>query len=422
MHQVGEEVTLIASPTPSGSVIYSYVWDFWDGTSTASVAPFVTKVINIGGQPGTDELNFTCQPVAVDGQSIVLAGSLSANNPPTILPGVSITNNDDYFAFNTQLSLQAIDLDGDSFYFAWYSGTTYLGTGTTVAAGTVAGTWTGNGTTLIQDYPSSQNYIDVTVAESGVATCYVVDDRSGTSSVNFLLRGTDNPNPTAVITAGIEGISFDSATPPTARVGSNQFVDFTVFVAPLPSHLVTFQWSFAGTNNWSMLPAYEAGTRYDLSNGGIQNTVHRDISTEVISTGTSKVATADVQITASNIFNGQVTRTDAEYTITLIKNTAPSGVTVTRKVNGVEIDGLGPVTAGDLIEFSASGSDINEDVLFYEWKFIQPFDPINLYLWGPKVLFSTSGFGTGSTVDGQLTTRDWLDASLVTVLPTTNVE
>lgn len=412
---------LMISPTPTGSVIYSYVWDFWDGTSTATVPPFVTKVINIGGQPGTDELHYTCRPVAIDGQSVTLSGTITANNPPTILPGVSISANDQFFAYQTTMTVQAIDLDNDAFAFAWYEGTNYLGAGTTTAAGNASGTWTGNGTTIIQDYPSSLNDLGVTVAGNTVVTCYVVDVRGGTSAVNFLLRGQDNPNPSAIITAGIGGVSFDSSAPPVARIGPDQFVDFTVFVAPLPNHQVEFLWDFSGTNHWTMPPAYETGTRYVLENGGLQSTVHRDISTEVVSSGTSKVATAGVQITATNIYNSEITRTNTAYTITLIKNTPPTSVAVGRAVNGVDLSGDGPVSPGALIEFSATGTDVNADVCFYEWRFTQPFEPNPIYFWGPKVLYSTVGYGTGSSVEGQITVTDWLGETLVTVLPSTSI-
>ena len=422
MNQVGEQVTLAVYPVPSGSVIYSYVWDFWDDTSTATTAPFVVKTINIGGRPGTDVLDYTCRPVAVDGQSVTLSGTIKANNPPTVVPGVSISNNDDFFFFSTRLQLQAIDMDGDAFTFAWYNGTDYLGTGTTSSAGSVSGTWTGNGTTIINNYPSSLNYLDAVVTEDSTVTCYVIDVRAGTSHVNFLLRGEDNPNPVAVVTAGIAGVSFDSASPPTARVGPDQFVDFTVYTSPMPSHLVEFLWTFAGSNHWSMPPLTEAGTRYPLPNGGVQSTVHRDISTEVISTGTTKIATASVQIMATNIYNGGITRSNTDYTITLVKNSAPSGVDIARRVNGTILTGNGPVTVGDLIEFSASGTDANMDVMFYEWRFTQPFAPSPIYFWGPKVLYSTVGYGTGDSVEGQLTTQDWLGASLVTVLPSTLIE
>jgi len=419
MYQVGDQIELKVYPVPSGSTIYSYVWDFWDGSSTATTTPFVFKVINIGGQPGTDVLAYTCRPVATDGQTVTLAGTLTANNRPTILPGVSISNNDDFFAYQTRMQLQAIDMDGDAFSFAWYNGTTYLGAGTTTAAGNVTGTWTGNGTTIIQDYPSSSNYLDATVVNTGIARCYVVDVRGGTAAVSFLLRGEANPNPTASITAGIGGLGFDSALPPTARVGPNQYVDFTVYVAPLPSHSVEFAWNFAGTNHWSMPPAAESGTLYALANGGVQNTVHRDISTEVISTGTVKVVTADVTVKATNIYNAEVTRTALSYTISLVKNTPPESAAITRSINGVPV--AGPVATGALIEFAAAGTDADKDVMFYEWKFVQPFAPTPLYLWGPKVLYSTVGYSPGASVEGQLTVADWLGASLVTVLPSTSI-
>lgn len=422
MNQVGDQVTLAVYPVPSGSVIYSYVWDFWDGTSTATTAPFVVKTINIGGQPGTDVLDYSCKPVAIDGQSVTLNGTITANSPPTILPGVSISNNDDIFPFGTRLQLSAIDMDGDTFSFAWYNGTEFLGVGTTSSGGNVSGTWTGNGTTIIDQYPSSVNFLDLVVAESGIVTCYVADVRAGTSHVNFLLRGEDNPSPLAAITAGVGGISFDSAAAPIARIGPDQFVDFTVFVAPMPFHLVEFLWSFGGSNHWTMDPSVDAGTRYVLANGGIQNTVHRDISTEVITNGTSKVVTAGVQVTATNIVSGDITRSNTDYTITLIKNTAPESVAIARSVDGSIISGVGPVTVGDMIEFSAAGTDVDMDVMFYEWQFTQPFDPTTIYFWGPKVLYSTVGYGTGASVEGQLTVRDWLGASLVQVLPSTTLE
>lgn len=423
MNQVGDQVTLVAFPTPPGSVVYSFVWDFWDGTSTATNDVSVVKTINIGGQPGTDELHYTCRPVAIDGQTVTLVGTITANSPPTILPGVSISTNDDYVPFSTRLQLQAMDIDGDSFVFAWYNGTDYIGAGTTSSAGNVSGTWTGNGTTIVQQYPSSLNYIDAVVTETSTVTCYVVDVRAGTASVDFSLRGFDNPNPLATITAGVGGVSFDSASPPIARVGPDQFVDFTVYVAPLPTHQVEFSWNFSSSNHWSMEPRYESGTRYVLDNGGIQSTVHRDISTEVISSGTSKIATAGVQVTATNIVNGEITRTTTDYTITLIKNTAPSSVEIVRTVNGAIITGDGPITVGAIVEFSAAGTDVDNDVLFYEWRFTQPFAPNPIYFWGPKVLYSTAGYtGTNQAVSGQLTTYDWLGASLVTVLPDTTVE
>jgi len=421
MNQVGDQVGLMTAPVPSGSAIYSYAWDFWDGTSTATAAPFVAKVINIGGQPGTDELHYQCTPVAIDGQHVTLNGTIWANGEPTILPGVSISNNDDYFAYSTQLSLRAINQDGDLFSFAWYTGTTFLGLGTTAAIGSASGTWTGNGTTVIANYPARENHIGLVVASSRIVTCYVTDTRGGTTSVDFALRGEANPPPDATVAAGVGGASFDASTPPTARIGTGQTVDFTVYVAPMPSHSMGFQWDFSGSNNWTMPPATESGTTAVLANGGFQNTVHRDISTEVVSTGTSKAATAGVRIVATNAFSGQLTHTDAQFEITLIANSIPSSVTVTRKVNNVDITGFGPVVAGSAIQFSAVGTDADLDVLFYKWQIAQPFTPNPVYFWGPKFVYDTTGYAGGQSVQGQLAVIDRLGGQLNVVIPVTNI-
>lgn len=421
MNQIGDQVELMVAPIPSGSAIYSYVWDFWDGSSTATTAPFVAKVVNIGGQPGTDELHFTCRPVAQDGQTVTLAGTITANSRPVILPGVSVSENDGYFAYQTTLSLSAIDLDYDPVSFAWYVGTNWLGNGTTSVIGNVSGTWSGNGTTIIQDYTGTNNYIDLVVASDRTVTCYVADDRGGTSVANFILRGEPNPPPSATVAAGIGGVSFDAAAPPTARIGVDQTVDFSVYVAPMPQHSVSFLWTFSGTENWTMPPLFDSGTTSVLANGGLQNTVVRDISAEVVSSGTAKVVGAQVRITAQNIYNAEISYAEAEYDITLIANTAPSAVTVTRLNNGTPITGSGPVTAGTMVEFVAAGTDVDSDLLTYGWVFNQAVTPTTLYLWGPKVMVDTTGYASASAVVGNLTVTDRLGGVLNVVLPSTTI-
>ena len=217
MNQVGDTVNLMVAPAPSGSVIYSYVWDFWDGSTTATDKPFVAKVVNISGQPGTDELHYRVRPVAVDGQSVTLSGTITANAAPTILPGASVSNNGQFFAYATTLKVQAFVNDGDTFTFAWFSGTSFLGPGVSYPIGNVSGTWTGNDTTIIANYPATENQITAIIGNSQIITCYVIDSRGGTSSVAFGLTGEENPPPDATLTAGVGAVTFDSTTPPIAR-------------------------------------------------------------------------------------------------------------------------------------------------------------------------------------------------------------
>lgn len=421
MKQVGDSVQLMITPTPSGSAVYSYVWDCWDDTSMATERPFAVKVINIGGQPGTDELHYTCRPVARDGQSTVLAGTIWANGPPVILPGVSISNNDDYFAYNTLLTLSAIDLNRDALSFAWYTDATFLSFGTLVTLADAFGTWTGNGTTVIDQYPALENHHELIVASPRVVTCYVRDDRGGTTTVDFDLRGEQSPSPDTSLTAGVGGVSFDASTPPTARIGTGQNVTFTVYVAPLPAHAVAFNWDFSGSSGWTMPPSTTAGVVTRLANGGWQNTVIRDISAEVVSSGTSKAVTAGVRVTAQSTFNGQYTHTDDQFDITLIANSVPSAVTVTRKLNNVDVTSIGPVAAGSRLEFSAAGTDADLDVLVYKWQFAQPFPPNPIFFWGPKLIYDTTGYAGGSSVQGQITVYDRLGGVLSATLPLTNL-
>lgn len=423
MNQAGDTVQFTASPTPSGSAIYAYCWDWWDGSSSATVAPFTTKVINIGGQPGTDELHFNCRPVAVDGQSVSLSGTITANNPPTILPGASISANDGFFTYQTRLTISAFDFDNDGCTFYWYTGTDLLGSGTTSIIGAVSGTWAGNGTIIVQNYTGTQNYLDLNVSSDHTVTCYVVDTRAGTSFVDFSLRGEDNPPPSVALSVGVGGVAFDAATPPTARIGAGQTVDLTVFVAPLPLHTVTFDWNFSGSNGWTMLPVAETGTTSVLANGGYQNTVRRDISTEVVTGGTTKLVTAQVRVTAINVLSSEITHTDAEYEITLVANSAPSAVTVTRSVNGVPVTGLGPITSGQQLEFAAAGTDVDADLMTYKWQITQPSPlfPNPIYFWGPKVVYDTTGYASLSSVEGQLSVIDRLGATLTVVLPSTSI-
>lgn len=420
MNQIGDTVNLMVAPAPSGSVIYSYVWDFWDGSSAATDKPFIAKVINISGQPGTDELHYTVKPVAVDGQSVTLNGTITSNASPTFLPGVSVSNNDAYFAYSTTLRVQTYNVDADPYYYAWYSGTSYLGAGTSIPIGNVSGTWIGNGQTIIQNYPATQNQITAIIANPQIITVYVVDVRGGTSSVSFGLTGEPNPPPDASLTAGVGAITFDSTTPPIARIGVGQTVDFTVYVAPLPDHTVSFLWTFSGSNGWTMPPVTTAGVTTVLPNGGWQNTVNRDIDSEVVFSGTSKVSTAEVRVTAVNTLNGEISHADAQFSVTLIANSPPSSVTIQRKVNGVPISGLGPVVAGQNIEFSAAGTDPNGDFMTYFWRFNQPFVPALLNLWGPKVVVDTGSY-SGQVVQGQIWVYDRLGAQLTQLLPLTNV-
>jgi hypothetical protein len=427
MNQVGDQVILLATPIPTGSDVYSYVWDFWDNSSAATSQPFITKVVNMGGNPFNDVLSYRCRPVAVDGQSDTVLGYITANQPPTILPGVSISRNDEYFTYPTRLSLTAIDIDGDAIGFSWYQGTNYIGSGTTASAGSANGTWHGpewyNGTTIVVSRPATECYYDLLVTSPRTVTCKVYDVRGGTSSVDFLLRGDANRPPDASLTAGVNGVAFDASTPVQARIGESQQLTFSVFVGPMPTHVVYFDWSFSGSNHWTMAPHSVNGTTTYLANGAIQNTVERDISAEVVTSGTAKLARVDVRVYAENIYDSRVSYTDISYSVLLIENSAPSAVTVGRyDENNLPIDTS--TGTGTKILFTATGTDYNNDWMTYEWAFSHtvPHLPSPFYCWGPKVVFDTTGAVVDTTLEGLLTVTDVLGGKLIVALPSTTLE
>ena len=133
--------------------------------------------------------------------------------------------------------------------------------------------------------------------------------------------------------------------------------------------------------------------------------------------------TAQVRVTAVNVLSSEITHTDAEYEITLVANSAPSAVTVTRSVNGVPVTGLGPITSGQQLEFAAAGTDVDADLMTYKWQITQPSPlfPNPIYFWGPKVVYDTTGYASLSSVEGQLSVIDRLGATLTVVLPSTSI-
>ena len=419
MQQVGDNLELQVT-SPPGSVIYSYVWNFWDGSSTATVAPFVTKVVNIGGNPSSGELHYTCQPVAPDGQTTTLNGTLLANNPPVILPGASVSPNDAVYPYSGSLSLSALDLEGDVVSFAWYEQAAFLGAGVTINAGIASGTWAGNGVTVITSGTAYRNTFVAGVNSDATRdlTCYARDASGGTTTLDFILRGEPPTTLSATLSAGVSGLLVDASTLPTTVIGPGQTVSFTVFVNPLPGNQLTFAWSFAGSNGWSSLPVASAGTTTILENGGYRNSVVRDISAETVTAGTSKVVTADVRVLALNLSTGFSSYIDLQFDVVLVVNAPPTAVTINRQyANGTVISGH--ATPGALIEFSAVAADPNNECVDCFWQFYPPVGPSTLFLTGPKVVVDTTGYAGSNTLQGALTVTDRLGATLTTAVPVT---
>jgi hypothetical protein len=421
MFQVGLPVSLsISSITGTGSNVYSYVWKLWDGSVLVTTTPSTPCFdINMGGQPGANNLNFSVTPVQLDGQNIVLNGSIICNNPPTIYPTPTITPNDSLFPYQTELKVVAFDMDDDILNFEWFNGMTSLGSGTSVQVGNVTGTWVGNGTTVVGSYAGTQNTLDWMVSSDQTLTLLITDGNGGETTLDFQLRGSDAPPPQIGVSGAISGLLADAADLPEQRIGDGQSVTFSVYGKDVTGAQPQFLWTFAGSNNWTTGPEFTSGTITALPDGGFQSTYTKDISGEIVTVGTEKTVTAVATVI------GQTSQSSVEQQITLIANTAPTSVDFLVKNFGTVInfgndDQQGDVfPAGTQFEFEAVANDPNNDIIEYAWSFDQPagVSPTTLNLWGAKVYVDTSQYPDGSTVSGNLVVTDRMGGTFATDTP-----
>ena len=421
LFQVGDTGTLSVAGSGSLSAIYSYVWTFWDNTSTATEVPTVTKIINAGSNPiGYPQgLQVTCTPVAFDGQSVVIYGTLYANSPPVIVPGAYVTRNDAYFSYPAQIGLTAFDFNNDAMIFNWYYGAQFLGHGTSSSAGYATGSWTGNGTTVIGQFNATHNVFDTVISTPRTLTCVITDARSGTTSLDFLLRGQNAPGLLVSGGAGVNGLIVDITAVPVQRIGVGQTMEFTAYAKDPAGGNLQFYWEFYGSNGWTMGPVQQTGHSTVLLDGGVQNTITRDISTEVVSSGIQKECTAICDLFSVNPSTGEVRTVEAQVAAMLTINLPPTEVNIVRVVDDAPIGGVGPVPNGKFITFEAAGSDPNNDWVSFMWEFAPAVDYANL-LWGPKVIVDTGSLA-GQALTGLLTSTDTLGGSFTQLIPETDI-
>lgn len=409
MNQVGQNKTFMLSTT-SGSQIYSYVWKFWDTTSEATVFPTVQKMLNIGGNPTDDRsLYYTCHPVAVNGQEVVVNGSFQVNNPPAIVPSPSISANYVYLPFTTRLQLDAYDVDealGDSpLQFDWYLGTYALGHGTNGTPYSYDGTWAGNDTVVVQSVTVQPNYYDTTVYSNRTVRCYVQDLSGGVMFVDFDLRGYVRPALETGIVASTGNLGAGASSLPIKRIGFGEFFEFVVDARDAGDSALSFSWNFAGSNDWTV-PSTGAGAVTFNPDGSWRSTYLKDLTGEVVAIGTEKTAVAVCTIISPSA------RTDVSVAVILVENSGPSDVTIIYRnaVTGDAIVPPGPVAQGTKIQYEVTINDPNGDIGYMFWEFDSaPATewPHPTKLIGPKVVVDTALWPV-SPVRGTFTAVDRL--------------
>ena len=402
MDQVGQTKVFSIAPIPaSGTQIYAYVWDYWDGSSEATTVPSSVKRINIGGKPGYGTLIYSCQPVQIDGQSVVLYGTLAVNNPPSIISPVEVSVNDGYFPFNTRVTVRAFDFENEALTFGWYDDLgTYFGVGTSSYIGNVDGTWRGENQTIVGVYNGTQNYFDTTVVADKTLVVLVRDTNGGTSAIGIDLRGRELP-PVSLGGSSSTLTTTDGSSVPVVRVEPGAEISFSVYAKDPAGNPITFEWLFNATDGWTTSPTSDPGTSTATEDGGVQNAYVRDVSGETV-TGERKTVRARVRIT------GSAATKELIFDAILVRNLAPSTPTFTAEVNGASYNLVErpPIASGAKVKLVASSSDVEGDVVEYKWEFTQPFAPNPLILWGAEVLIDTTGYTNASTLVATVTAYD----------------
>lgn len=410
-YQVGDNIGLRIQPAvENGTRVAAYVWRFWDGTTETSSGTYVTKRLNLGGNPLTGSISFDATAVGYDGQFSVASGGMAANNPPTLIPPSVTTANGLYFPFQTRVVIRALDLENQTLGYSWWSGDTYLGAGTTTSLGVTPGTWTGNGTTMVISRSLYENAIDLTVENAMPVTAVVYDTASGTSQLDFNLYGYPKPPPVSGLAGGS---STDNST--VLRIGIDSYGSFSAYAKDASLLPVSFQWQFAASNGWSTGPVNVNGVTSMMPDGGYTNSCTKDLSGETISGGgTQKTSTAIVFVTSGGVTNTYAT------SVTLVRNRPPTGITFTAQVNGVDYNlvTLPTVAAGAKVMLIASATDPDHDLVEYKWTFLQPagVNPSTLVLWGAKVVIDTTGYAGGS-VQATVVATDSLGGSITETTP-----
>lgn len=409
MNQVGETKTFSLSVTPpANSGVYAYVWKFWDGTVAVTATPTVEKTLNIGGDPNDSrKLYFTCTPVMEDGRSSVITGSVIVNNPPYVVPSPSISKNDDFFPYRTQITLTAYDVESEAISFLYYNSSGgSLGSGVTTSLGTITGTW--NGTQ--GSYMGFQNVFNGTISSQTDIVLKIVDAASGTRVVNFEFFGESAPAPVIGVTAAADSLTADSTSIPDQRIGPGQTINFSVYASDPVSSNFSFLWSFFGSFGWNV-NSFTSGTSSLAPDGSVLNSYTKDIANE---TGGNKTVLVNVR----NVDSGK--QVEIPIYVTLIANTTAAQATIAvTDQNGLSYANGDTVTAGRKLHYKITCVDPQNDVLEFKWTIGQPsgINPLTLREWGREIILDTTGYTSGFIISGTVLAVDRMNGQVTFDLP-----
>lgn len=400
MNNVGDIKVFTSSiSTPMGRA-YTYVWRWWDGTVSVTTTTTVSKRLNMGGNPA-DGFLLRYEVVVVDeyGSSTTCPGSLVVNNPPTIVPPPSVSPNDRTFPYNTVLQVTAFDFESDAFGFFWYEKVPGGRVPLTVSNGlvsqatdtqSVTGYYSG---TLVGSYTGTRCLMTYHGTSAKTLEVDVVDSNSGTSRLDFQVRGRLATNPFSSITAVSPNVQQEPDLIPK-RIGTGQTVNFSVYsdVTPNP---VDFTFSYYGSNGWTAT-GDSVGSANHQPNGAWRGTDTKSIANEL--PGEKKVIVW-LHDTVTDY------RSQAQVGVELLANAAPVSLSVAVSPGTT-------VSVNTKVTFTATATDPDGDLISYKWSLVP-----SMVLYGRRITV-VAGATPGETIDGQVTATDRYGGSVAANLPT----
>lgn len=361
MYQVGQKLTF--NVTVASGTSRCYVWSFWDGVTTATREPNITKVLNKGGT-----LAWSVTPVDNLGRGTPYNGSITVNDPPKI-ESLTLSHNDLPPPYSSILGVVISDPDsapvsgGDKIRVTW-NGTVQNITAT--QSGTLYGPLS-----FAIDVDSPATLPLIAVDKSGGTTQFDVDIRTA---------------PTRPVIVGAV------ANPPTQRIGSTQTVVFGARVTDLNNGgTPTFLWEFLSDDGWVPISS-TAGVTQSLGSGVYQNTA-------IIPTTGQNAGVVRAKLTVTPVI-GSVTV--VKVPVTLIANVVPQIIDF--QVSPEVIISGQPGTLTAVVE------DGDGDHISYDWTLTNP----------PAKAFDRQTIQTitdGSIFVGELTVTDPLGASSTRSIP-----
>lgn len=399
MNQVGDLKTFRVLGTPPVYPDPIYVWKFWDGQAmaTGTESGSIQKRLNLGGNPAEGGgppfvVPYRCDICDQLGNVVqVITSTIAVNNPPTVVGAPTITPNNQAFPFQTQIVLNAYDLENGGLDFYWYYGTTPVGGGVKSGPVNVAGTYYGTLPGLTRDlYTDTFN---ATVYGSGtVLTCKIVDGNGGTTSINVPVQGYDPGSPQFSVAAQPESLTTDASTLPTHIIAPGQNVQFSVYAADETPGELAFMWYFYGSNGWSSTRV-TTGTVIPMERGARSDYL-RSIAFE-----TPGVRTAVVSVT--NLATGRSVY--SSIPVTLVANQAPEMDSVgIYNVDGEQITEIvkDALPQRTIVKFSGTATDADMDIVFFKWAFTAPAAPTTFTLYGRDAYVDVSDWpGSSSGID-----------------------